>query len=79
MKLKAFITHHQPRHKTFEKLRRKQEKKQRQKKIRTREGILQVDAEGAPERRQAAKSANLRAAEEYETYFARGPGGHGRG
>ena len=33
----------------------------------------------AASRRHASKDENRRAAEEYEAYFARGPGGHGGG
>ena len=37
------------------------------------------DGAAAASRRHASKDANRRAAEEYEAYFARGPGGHGGG
>jgi hypothetical protein len=47
--------------------------------IRTRLGILLGDGAAAASRRQASRDADRRAAEEYEAYFARGPGGHGGG
>ena len=47
--------------------------------IRTRLGILLGDGAAAASRRHASKDENRRAAEEYEAYFARGPGGHGGG
>ena len=45
----------------------------------TRLGILLGDGAAAASRRHASKDENRRAAEEYEAYFARGPGGHGGG
>ena len=47
--------------------------------IRTRLGILLGDGAAAESRRHASQDADRRAAEEYEAYFARGPGGHGGG